>query len=321
MNLLYSKYIIPSLIILFFLIILLPSEIYGEFLISIADQKIFKDLNGDWNLVGVVQNNEGTPLEVKVGVNITKPNNVSSILISNTFANVIYPYTAAPFKFTIGSNELFTGLAYPIDTKKIAKPFFMELRQNYSNLATDDEKALVGTITNKGSNIIKNVAVYASVHSINGTQIDSVKSTIIPVIYPDEEISYKIIPDYTIKDDVYFYSCAGLDINAPISTLNIGNGEHLVFNLESASAISNFRYENSSDSIIFEIKPYNPVGGPTIFQIPQISSNQKIYIFLDGKQYENKIVTTDGKTISMNIFIPKDKHEVKISGIRNQNQL
>lgn len=314
----YSNYIITSLIISFFLIILVPSESYGEFPISIVDQKIFQDLDGGWNLVGVVQNNEGTPLEVKVGVNITKPNNVSSILTSNTFTNVIYPYTAAPFKFTISSNELFNGLAYPIEIKKIAKPFFMELRQNYSNFATDDEKALVGTIKNKGSNIIKNVAVYASVHSINNTQIDSVKSTVIPVIYPDEEVSYKIIPDDAIKEDVYFYSCAGLDINAPISTLSIGNGEYVAFNLESASAISNFRYENSSDSIIFEIKPYNPVGGPTIFQIPQISSNQKIDIFLDGKQYENKIVTMDGKTINMNIFIPKDKHEVKISGIRNQ---
>lgn len=314
----YSKYIIPSLSILFFLIILVPSESYGEFPISIVDQKIFQDLDGGWNLVGVVQNNEGTPLEVKVGVNITKPNNVSSILTSNTFTNVIYPYTAAPFKFTISSNELFNGLVYPIEAKKIAKPFFMELRQNYSNFATDDEKALIGTIKNKGSNIIKNVAVYASVHSINGTQIDSVKSNVFPVIYPDEEVSYKIIPDDAIKEDVYFYSCAGLDINAPISTLSIGNGEYVAFNLESASAISNFRYENSSDSIIFEIKPYNPVGGPTIFQIPQISSNQKIDIFLDGKQYENKIVTMDGKTINMNIFIPKDKHEVKISGIRNQ---
>ena len=314
----YSKYIIPSLIILFFLIILVPNESYGEFPISIVDQKIFQGLNGDWNLVGVVQNNAGAPIEVKIGVNITKPNNISSILTSNTFTNVIYPYTAAPFKFTISSNELFKGLAYPIETKKVAKPFLLELRQNYANLATDDEKALVGTIKNKGFNIIKNVAVYASVHSINGTQIDSVKSTVIPVIHPDEEISYKIIPDSAIKDDVYIYSCAGLDINAPISTMSIGNGEYLVFNLESASAISNFRYENSSDSIIFEIYPYNPVGGPTIFQVPQISSNQKIDIFLDGKEYENKIVTMDGKTISMNIFIPKDKHELKISGIRNQ---
>jgi len=314
----YSKYIIPSLIILFFLIILVPNESYGEFPISIVDQKIFQGLNGDWNLVGVVQNNAGAPIEVKLGVNITKPNNLSSILTSNTFTNVIYPYTAAPFKFTISSNELFKGLAYPIETKEVAKPFLLELRQNYANLATDDEKALVGTIKNKGFNIIKNVAVYASVHSINGTQIDSVKSTVIPVIHPDEEISYKIIPDSAIKDDVYIYSCAGLDINAPISTMSIGNGEYLVFNLESASAISNFRYENSSDSIIFEIYPYNPVGGPTIFQVPQISSNQKIDIFLDGKEYENKIVTMDGKTISMNIFIPKDKHELKISGIRNQ---
>ena len=261
---LYSKYIIPSLIILFFLIILVPNESYGEFPISIVDQKIFQGLNGDRNLVGVVQNNAGAPIEVKIGVNITKPNNISSILTSNTFTNVIYPYTAAPFKFTISSNELFKGLAYPIETKKVAKPFLLELRQNYANLATDDEKALVGTIKNKGFNIIKNVAVYASVHSINGTQIDSVKSTVIPVIHPDEEISYKIIPDSAIKDDVYIYSCAGLDINAPISTMSIGNGEYLVFNLESASAISNFRYENSSDSIIFEIYPYNPVGGPTI---------------------------------------------------------
>jgi hypothetical protein len=315
----YSKYIIPSLIILFLLIILVPSKLYGEFPISIVDQKIFQDLNGNWNLVGVVENKESTPLKVEVGVNVTKPNNVSSILTSNTFTNVIYPYTAAPFKFTISSNELFNGLAYPIKTKKVGNPFFMELRQNYSNFATDDEKALVGTIKNKGNNIIKNVAVYASVHSINGTQIDSVKSNVFPVIYPGGEVSYKITPDDAIKHDVYFYSCAGLDINAPhMSTLKIGNGEHIDYYLESASAISNFRYEPSSDSIIFEIKTYHPNGGPTIFQVPQITSNQKIDIFLDGKQYENKKVTMDGKTINMNIFIPKDKHEIKISGIRNQ---
>ena len=317
-SIIFSKNMTPYLTLLFSLIfIIVPVEIYGEFPISIVDQKIFKSFSGDWNLIGVVQNNVATPLEVKVGVNITKPTNTSSILTNNTFSNVIHAYTAAPFKFTINSNELFNGLAYPIETKKVAKPFFMDLTQKYSNLATGNEKALVGTIKNTGPNIIKNVSVYASVHSINGTQIDSVKSTAIPVIYPDEEIGYKIFPDSAIKDGVYFYSCAGLDVNAPISTLNIGNGEYLVFNLESVSAISNFRYENSSDSIIFEIKPYNPLGGPTIFQVPQISSNQKIDIFLDGKQYENKIITMDGKTISMNIFIPKDKHEVKISGIRN----
>lgn len=309
---------LPYLTILFSLIVIIvPIKIYGEFQISIVDQKIFKSLNGDWNLIGVVQNNAGTPLEVKVGVNITKPHNTSSILTSNTFSNVIHPYVAAPFKFTISSNESFNGLAYPIETKTVAKPFFMDLTQKYSNRATDNEKALVGTIKNTGSNIIKNIAVYASVHSINGTQIDSVKSTVIPVIYPNEEIGYKIIPDSAIKDGIEFYSCAGLDINAPISTISIGNGEYLVFNLESVSAINNFRYENSSDSIIFEIKPYNPLGGHTIFQVPQVSSSQKIDIFMDGKQYENKIITMDGKTISMNIFIPKDKHEVKISGIRN----
>ena len=319
-SIIFYKNLVPSLAIILFsiIIILVPIKSFGEFPISIVDQKIFKDLNGDWNLVGVVHNNAGTPIEVKVGVNVTQPDKQSSILISNTFTNVIYPYVAAPFKFTISGNEFFNGLVYPIETKEVATPFLMDLTQNYSNLATGDEKALVGTIKNTGPNIIKNIAVYASVHSINGTQIDSVKSSIIPVIYPGEDVKYKILPDPAIKDGVYYYSCAGLDVNAPISTINIGKGEYLVFNLESASMISDFRYENSSDSIIFEVKPYNPSGGTTNFKIPQISSNQKIEILLDGKQYENKLVTMNGKTISIDIFIPKDKHVVKISGIRNQ---
>jgi hypothetical protein len=314
------KNIVPSMAIILFslLIILVPIKSFGEFPISIVDQKIFKDLNGDWNLIGVVQNNAGTPIEVKIGVNVTQTDKQSSILTSNTFTNVIYPYVAAPFKFTIIGNEFFNGFAYPIETKEVAKPFLMDLTQNYSNLATGGEKALVGTIKNTGPNIIENIAVYASVHSINGTQIDSVKSSIIPILYPGEDVRYKILPDPAIKDGVYYYSCAGLDVNAPISTIGIGKGEFLVFNLESASMISNFRYENSSDSIIFEVKPYNPSGGATNFKIPQVSSNQKIEILLDGKQYENKLVTMNGKTISMDIFIPKDKHIVKISGIRNQ---
>src|SRR5215212_3466898 len=208
-SIIFSKNMNLYLTILSLIIIIVPIEIYGEFPISIVDQKIFKSLNGDWNLIGVVQNNAGTPLEVKVGVNITKSINTSSILTSNTFSNVIYTYVSAPFKFIINSKE-----------------FFMDLTQKYSNRATHNEKALVGTIKNTGSNIIKNVSVYASVHSIDGTQIDSVKSTVIPVIYPYEETGYKIFPDSAIKDDVYFYSCAGLDVNAPISTLNIGNGDY-----------------------------------------------------------------------------------------------
>lgn len=314
------KNIVPSLAIILFslIIILVPIKSFGEFPISIVDQKVFKDLNGDWNLVGVVQNNAGTPIEVKVGVNITQSEKQSSILTSNTFTNVIYPYVAAPFKFTISGNEFFNGFAYPIETKEVAKPFLMDLTQNYSNLATGDEKALVGTIKNTGPHIIKNIAVYASVHSINGTQIDSVKSSIIPFIYPGEDVRYKILPDPSIKGDVYYYSCAGLDVNAPISTIDIGEEQYLVFNLESASMISDFRYENSSDSIIFEVKPYSPSGGSTNFKIPQIFSNQKIEILLDGKQYENKLVTMNGKTITIDIFIPKDKHVLKISGIRTQ---
>ena len=98
----------------------------------------------------------------------------------------------------------------------------------------------------------------------------------------------------------------------------MGNGEFLAFNLESASAISSLRYDNSIDSIIFEIVPYNPDGGDVVLKLPQGSSEQKIDLTLDGERYKNPVIKMDGKTIVMEMFIPPDKHEVKISGIKDK---
>src|SRR5918993_1060597 len=112
------KNIVPFMAIILFslIIILVPLKSFGEFPISIVDQ-----------------NNAGTPLEVKIGVNVTQTDKQSSILTSNTFTNVIYPYVAAPFKFTISGNEFFNGFAYPLGTKEVTKPFLMDLTQNNSN--------------------------------------------------------------------------------------------------------------------------------------------------------------------------------------------
>ena len=72
-SLMFYKNIVSFCAVILFslIIILVPIKSFGEFPISIVDQKIFKDLNGNWNLVGVVQNNAGLPIEVKIGVNIS----------------------------------------------------------------------------------------------------------------------------------------------------------------------------------------------------------------------------------------------------------
>jgi hypothetical protein len=68
---------------------------------------------------------------------------------------------------------------------KVPLPSYADpLVLNYSNIPVGDEKALVGTIKNIGPFEVNNVYIYASVHNSNRIQIDSAKSSVIPVIQP-----------------------------------------------------------------------------------------------------------------------------------------
>ncbi|HJS64544.1 MAG TPA: hypothetical protein VJ767_06765 [Nitrososphaeraceae archaeon] len=309
--------LISSITIVIYLISLSISNSYAEDIVSISERNIFKDSNDKLNLVGTLTNIGKTPLEVSIGVDVKKPfQSEQEVLKSKTFASVLYPHREVPFKFTIKNGELFEGSVFVVETKEVNKPLFATLKHEYSNIAMGDEKALIGTIKNIGSSIINDVAIYASVHSKDGTQLDSVKSTVIPILYPGEEKPYKIIPEPTTRSLAYYYSCAGLDINSPITTLDLG-GEFLAFNFESASLVSNFIYDKSSDSIMFTIKPYNPEGGDLIFKIPQSNPNQKVNISVDGKAHKEATISTDGKTITMKVSIPSDEHKVIITGARN----
>ena len=310
--------LISSITVVIYLISLSTSNSYAEDIVSISERNIFKDSNDKLNLVGTLTNIGKTPLEVTIGVDVKKPfQSEQEVLKSKTFASVLYPHREVPFKFTINNGELFEGSVFVVETKEVNKPLFATVKHEYSNIAMGDEKALIGTIKNIGSSIINDVAIYASVHSKDGTQLDSVKSAVIPILYPGEEKPYKIIPESTTRSLAYYYSCAGLDINSPITTLDIGGGEFLAFDFESASLVSNFIYDKSSDSIKFTIKPYNPEGGDLIFKIPQSNTNQKINISIDGKLHKEATITTDGKTITMKVSIPADEHNVIISGARN----
>ena len=181
-------------------------------------------------------------------------------------------------------------------------------------MAFGDERAFVGTVKNNAPFDVHNLSVFASVRSENATQLDSVRSDIIPVLKANEEREFLALPDAAIKSNVYYYSCAGLDLDAPIKTIDTGDGKFIPYDLNAAAQVSGIRYQNETDSISFDIRPYAPGGGPVSFMIPQESQDQSVKVLLDGNLHEPAI-RADSKTIYIDFFVPAGQHEVQIQRV------
>ena len=193
--------------------------------VEIDAKNPFRGADGEIKLMGVVHNNGDIPLEVKLGVDITTiTDNATETTVTEeatTYSRVLYPYSVSPFKFSIKSPDRES------QTTLIGKPFINKYEKlstpnydglvtlNYTNIPSGENSDLVGTVKNSGPFNLRNVAVYASAHDENRTQIDSVKSNVIPVIEPGQEMAFTAIPDLTIKSQIKYYSCAGVDMNPP----------------------------------------------------------------------------------------------------------
>lgn len=60
---------------------------------------------------------------------------------------------------------------------------------------------------------------------------------------------------------------------------------------------------------------YNPVGGIVELRIPQISDIHTLSVMLDHKIDTDAKITKNGKTLTVDIFIPPESHNVKIMGV------
>jgi hypothetical protein len=159
--------------------------------------------------------------------------------------------------------------------------------------------------------------VFAGIHSPDHkSQLDTVRSNIIPIIKSGEELEFTALPDPAIREDVFYYSCAGIDLDAPIPTIDAGGGKFIPFSLSALAQISSLRYENSTDSIAFGVRPYAPSGGALNLKIPQLSQNQTVTVMLDGELHDAS-VRGDGKTLYVEFFVPQGDHQVQIQGVRN----
>ena len=296
---------------------------YDDSSIKMTEQRSFLDSHGNLNAVGVVNNVGRVPVSVTVGLN-TGATTVDSSKDAPTFfikqpiyGRIIYPFTGAPFKFVIPPQHIVTAKAFIIDVKQISEPNWNVLSLNYSNMPLGKEGALIGTARNIGSFDLHNVSIYASVHSRNGTQIDSVRSNVIPIIKPAQQIAFIAKPDTAVKSDVFYYSCAGLDLDAPITTLVIAPGQFLPYDLRALARVSDLKYDNTTDSINFAITYYSSTGGPLSLKIPQTSEKQSVSVIMDGTLYKKASVKMNGKTVFVDFFVPPESHNIQIKGVRS----
>ena len=102
-----------------------------------------------------------------------------------------------------------------------------------------------------------------------------------------------------------------------MNTLDTGNGQFIAYQMYGATQISDLKYNNTTDSLVFGIIHFNPAGGSFSLKIPEMSKSQPISVILDGKLYTQASVKMDGKTVHLDFFIPPDNHQEQIKGIRN----
>ena len=301
------------------------SSIVADETVIIPEQHPRKDEKGNLNVVGVVRNNGSIPVQVIVGVNITENDgnqvvsNMRNTVIQNaTYSRIVHPSTESPFKFIVPlSDNSVVSNAFIANVKEVPDPLYENLVLNYSNIPVGENRALVGTVKNVGSFDLHDVSIYASVHNKNRTQIDSVKSIPISVVKSGQEQPFNAIPDPSMREEVEYFSCAGLDFDQPMTTLKVDD-EFIPFDLQAIAKISSLEYLNSTDSITFGVKHYNPEGGDLSLKVPQLSKNQTILVTMDDEIYDGTSIRMDGKTIYINIFIPPGDHEMDIQGIRDK---
>jgi hypothetical protein len=307
--------VLPALALL--LLLFVPLGAFAEESIELENSDYtFVDSEGLTNIVGVVNNRGYEPIGVTMALDVADSAGANSTLVVEPYGSVIFPGKGAPFKFRVQDDLTVKGKPYVLKVEQVNQPFYDALVLNYTNMAVGEGKVLTGTVKNTGSFEVRNVVIYASVHNEDMVNLDSAISNVIPSLAPGQEAAFTAAPDPAVKAGVYYYSCAGFDLEAPITTIPTGDGKFIAYDLEALAKISSMRYDNSTDSIAFGIKHYNPAGGQAALKFPQLYQNQTVAVMMDGEPYDGASVMMDGKTVHVDMFVPPGDHEVMVQGVK-----
>lgn len=294
-------------------------HVYANSSLKVISQPAFTGSDAKLKIVGVVNNTGSTPVEVTLGLNvIDRINGVSTTIKEPTYGNIVYPSSVSPFKFSVEPTRSVLAAPFIVNAKDVLAPYYKPLSLSYSSTPIGIGRDLVGTAKNVSPFDLRNVTILASVHNANGTQIDSVKSQLFPIIRPGQVVSFAAAPDPTIKAHIAYFSCADISVanNPMLNSLPIGNGHFIAYQMYGIVQISDLRYDNATGSLVFGIKHYNPAGGVFSLKTPQTSTNP-VAVIMDGKPYSKASVSMDGKTVFINFFVPPASHQVQVKGIKN----
>ena len=152
----------------------------------------FVDSEGRLNVVGTVRNYADSPVQVTVGVETDDGRTMQA----ETYGRVIWPLTDSPFKIVL-EQGVNASDPFIVDIREVeASNYNSMLVLNYGSMAIGEERAFVGTVKNTGPFEMYNVSVFAAVHSPDHTsQLDTVRSNVIPVIKPGEELEFIAVPE------------------------------------------------------------------------------------------------------------------------------
>jgi hypothetical protein len=290
---------------------------YGDGPVKVIAQPAFIGSDNNLKAVGIVKNLGTAPVEVTLGLNVVhRTSNSSTTIKEPTYGRIIYPSSVSPFKFSVDPSWSVLPPPYVLSSREVLVPHYKVLSLSYSNIPVGKDRALVGLVKNISPFNLQNVTILASVHNANGTQIDSVRSKLISMIRPGQSLPFAAVPDPVIKGRIAYFSCADIDVgnNASLNTLPLGDGRFMAYQMSGLAEVSDFRYDNLTNSLVFGIKHFDPAGGLFNLKIPQLSKGNVTVIF-DGKLFSNSSVKADGRTISINIFVPPSNHQVQIKGI------
>jgi hypothetical protein len=306
--------------------IIVPGVYALEKNFALTEYKSLEASNGNLIVVGSVLNIGKIPAEIQIGYNITdKTNGSITTLKIPAYSKITYPSEVVPFKFIINSS-ISSHLKMQDDKPFISNVIYRSVPKydnvavlNYSSIPFGNDKALIGTIKNNSPFDITHVILYASARSKNGTQIDSVKSSLIPIIKAGQTLRFSAIPEPFIRSEVYSYSCVGADLQDAMSyrLVEVGQKQTVGYKLTGLATVDDIKYVNSTDSLTFRVNNYYPTPGPMNLMImPQLSAKQHISLMMDGKGYSNGVKTNlNGKEILVDLLVPQGKHNFQVMGI------
>ena len=282
--------------------------------VTITDVGSFIDTMGIKNIVGTVENNNDVPIQTAIGINATTGDgNAAPPLVTEPYSKVVYPYSEVPFKVKVSSELKPVGKPFAYQARNVNIPHYDVIRLNYTNTPIQNG-SLIGSVKNIASFDVYDLTIYASAHTQNGSQVDSVRSHLIPILRSGEKVMFIVSPDLAVKSKVSFYSCFGVDFSTTNMKIKIGENRYVTSNMTGLATISNIKADPSTGSILIDIDNQYPVPGPLSLKIPQIFSSPTIFVMVDGTLYKNAVTMMKGYTY-VNLIIPAGKHEVTVSGI------